>query len=115
MVKRINPSRLNKRLNFGHNEVVTTINGINTDKFVSDVVVWGGVYSNSLTQQYLLMGQNITDVTTFVVRHNLKLQNYTALQVDGKTYDHLVFNADGDDNHDSFDLITAKLVKKRGR
>ena len=115
-MRRINPSRLRLKLQFGHVESKETINGINTDKqFVCDVEVWGGMYTNSMTQTYALIGHGTTDTTSFIVRHNSELQKYTHLKYQGNVYTDLVFNEDPYDAHDSFDTVTGKLVTKRGR
>lgn len=115
-MRRINPSRLRLRLQFGHVESKETINGVNTDKqFVCDVEVWGGIYTNSMTQTYVLMGQGVTDTKSFIVRHNSELQKYTHLKYQDNIYTDLVFNEDPYDAHDSFDTVTGKLVTKRGR
>lgn len=115
-MRRINPSRLRLKLQFGHVESQETINGINTDKqFVCDVEVWGGMYTNSMTQTYVLMGQGVTDTKSFIVRHNSELQKYTHLKYQDNVYTDLVFNEDPYGAHDSFDTVTGKLVTKRGR
>lgn len=115
-MRKINPSRLKLRLQFGHTESIETVNGINTDdQFVCDVEVWGGLYINSMTQQYILMGQQMTDTKTFIVRHNVELQKCSTILFRGEQYTDLQFNEDPYNSHDSFDTVTGKLVKKRGR
>lgn len=115
-MRKVNPSRLRLRLQFGHVESQETINGINAgEQFVCDVEVWGGLYTNSMTQTYVLMGQGVTDAKSFIIRHNEKLQSCTHLKYKDKVYTNLVFNEDPYDSHDSFDTVTGKLVTKRGR
>ena len=37
-MRKINPARLRLRLEFGHSETVTSVNGVNVNKFVCDAV-----------------------------------------------------------------------------
>lgn len=113
-MQKINPSRLTLRLQFGHYEGKANQNGIIVNTFVNDDEVWGGVFHTSLTQQYLLMGNEQTDLHSFVVRHNQTLQQYKVLSVNGQLYDHLTFNTDGLNNHHDFDIVIAKKVVKNG-
>ena len=73
------------------------------------------MYTTSMTQTYVLMGQGVTDTKSFIVRHNSELQKYTHLKYQGNVYTDLVFNEDPYGAHDSFDTVTGKLVTKRGR
>lgn len=114
-MRKINPARLRLRLEFGHSETATSVNGVNVNKFVCDAVVWGGIYTNSMTQQYALMGQGLTDTKSFIVRHNERLQDCTQLRCNGKVYGNLQFNVDPYNSHDSFDVVTGKKVTQRGR
>ena len=111
---RVNISRLNQRIKFGHGaKDHTTVNGILVEKFVEDIEVWGGLYSHTFTQQLLLAGQQRSNSQTFIVRHNEKLQNCTLLQYKGVTYSDLTFDIATIDGHNSFDLITGKRSDKR--
>ena len=115
MMQKINPSRLRYRIQFGHYETKTNRNGVNINgDFVTDTEVWGGIYTNSMTQQYILMGQNISDVKSFIVRHNDDLQKCKVLKFNDEYYSDLKFNMDPYNNHRSFDIVTGKVVKKRG-
>lgn len=113
---KVNPSRLRYRLQFGHFQTKTTRNGINIDgDFIVDAEVWGGIYTNSMTQQYLLIGQKISDTKSFIIRHNDKLQDCLVLKFQNKYYSDLTFNVDTHNGHNGFDVVTGKLVTKRGR
>lgn len=113
-MRQVNPSRLKHRLKFGHIESKQGVNGINVEEFVCDQEVWGGLYKNTMTQQYILIGQGKTDSQTFIIRHDDRLLGCTHMFFDGKQYTNLVFNQDTDQGIDSFDTVTGELVVKNG-
>lgn len=113
-MKQINPSRLRNRLKFGHIESSQGVNGINIEEFVCDREVWGGLYKNTMTQQYILMGQGNTDSQTFIIRHDERLLDCTHMVYNDKTYKNLVFNQDTDQEIDGFDTVTGERVNKNG-
>lgn len=117
-MKKINFSRLDRRLNFGHIADTQTINpntGEPLRKFTTDTTVWGGKLSMTFNQQVTLAGAGITNATVFVIRHNPSIQNDMLIQ-DGNDFyniDHIEF----DDNFDvpGFDSITCHSeVTKHG-
>lgn len=107
-MKKINPSRLDRRLTFGNMADTDKVNP-NTGKpilgFVASTTVWGGRLSLSLTQQLTLAGADNAAETVFFVRHNPVIADAQLVQDGDRLY--RIDSINFDDGHDipGFDSI----------
>ncbi len=117
-MKKYNPSRLNRRLAFGHKVDTDTVNpntGETLQKFVADYTVWGGRLSMTFNQQLSLAGTGITNAVVFVIRHNEHVEDSMLIQIDNELYqiDHIEF--DDDIEVPGYDTVTChREVTKHG-
>ncbi|WP_282803945.1 phage head closure protein [Secundilactobacillus kimchicus] len=107
-MKKVNPSRLNRRLTFGNMAATNQINP-NTGKpilgFVPLTTVWGGRLSLSLNQQLTLAGADNDASTVFVIRHNPDIADAQLVQDGNREYRIDNINFDDDDDLPGFDTI----------
>lgn len=102
-------SRLKQRVEFGTTESVKNkYSGVSIPTFVSQFTVWCGSYSQTLTQQYTLLGTNQKAVKSIVIRHNDRVTDSLEARIDGQTYSVVSVNSDPGVN--AFDVVTLQIV-----
>ncbi|WP_215660049.1 phage head closure protein [Secundilactobacillus kimchicus] len=107
-MKKVNFSRLDRRLTFGNMTDTNRINP-NTGKpilgFVPLTTVWGGRLSLSLTQQLTLAGADNSASTVFFVRHNPDIADAQLVQDGNREYRIDNINFDDNSSFPGFDTI----------
>lgn len=105
----INPNLFNKKVTFGRfDEGAYDLNGNQTRTFVTTTTVWCGDQTQSLSQQYTLLGSGITDTRLIAIRHRKLAGRGTVAQIDGTFYDIVNVSPDNRIGLDTFDLVTLK-------
>lgn len=106
-------SRLKQRIEFG---TIKSIEDDNTgdykQEFVSQFKLWCGDYTQTMTQQYTLLGNNQQDLLTIVIRHNPSVNDTLLAKLNGVLYD--VSAIDSDSQINAFDTVTLKQSNKKG-
>lgn len=98
-------SRMKSRVEFGTTKTVTNpYSGVNESTFVTVMSLWCGEYTNTVSQTYTNLGNNINADIVLAVRHNNKLNKQLQVEYKGKEYK--IINIDSDDRLNAFDLIT---------
>lgn len=104
------PSRLNKRAAFGTVQSVELPSGISKPQFVSLMTVWCAIWVRSLSQQYQLIGTNLEDTQTIVIRHNPGIDDSMKVQIDDNTYTIVSINPDESTSIITYDTVTIRKV-----
>lgn len=118
MVKKVDPERLNFRLEIGKSGTVGKLNpntGESEKGFITTFTVWAGEWHLSFQQNLTLNGDESSNNAIFVVRHNLKIRRGMQIRRNQTQLFH-IDNVDYDDGlpPDGFDLITCHEVNKHG-
>lgn len=104
-------TRMKQRVEFGTTKTVTNpYSGVNESEFVTVMSLWCGEYTNTVSQTYTNLGNNINADIVLAVRHNNKLNKQLQVKYKGKEYK--IINIDSDNRLNAFDLIT--LQDKQG-
>lgn len=110
-MKRINPSRMTFKLEFGHwgpTDEVNPNTGEAINGFITDFKAWAGEWSISRRESIELQGQSIRNARTYFIRHRkddipenaLIRRGSNIYTINSITYD------DGSRPPDGFDMIT---------
>ena len=87
----INPLEFNERAAFGSYQVVTNeVNGNQTNTFVTAFNRWFGYRTQSLTQQYTLMGNKLVDTKLIAIRHDDAVTKQMIVQIGNDDYNCLI-------------------------
>ncbi|MCT3583635.1 phage head closure protein [Levilactobacillus brevis] len=113
-MKTYDVSRMKHRCQFGvyGNGEMNPNTGAPVQKFVPQFSLWFGEYSQTINQQITLTGDNLTDTKMIVVRHNEQVNQQQLVKIGDTLY--RVNNVSGDDEVNSFDVITLVRYQKRG-
>lgn len=118
MTKKINPSRMTFRIDFGHDADTGEVNpntGTPIQQFSPDFSCWAGQWSLNVQQQLTIAGVGITNAVVFFIRHNPDVNE--TLQIQRGTDLYKIDSIASDDGlpPDGFDLITChRVVTKHG-
>ncbi|KWT52404.1 hypothetical protein ABB39_01030 [Levilactobacillus brevis] len=118
MAKKINPSRMTFRIDFGHDADTGEVNpntGTPIQQFSPDFSCWAGQWSLNVQQQLTIAGVGITNAVVFFIRHNPDVNE--TLQIQRGTDLYKIDSIASDDGlpPDGFDLITChRVVTKHG-
>lgn len=118
MAKKINPSRMTFRIDFGHDADTGEVNpntGTPIQQFSPDFSCWAGQWSLNVQQQLTIAGVGITNAVVFFIRHNPGVNE--TLQIQRGTDLYKIDSIASDDGlpPDGFDLITChRVVTKHG-
>ncbi|ORJ54173.1 phage head-tail adapter protein [Levilactobacillus brevis] len=118
MAKKINPSRMTFRIDFGHDADTGEVNpntGTPIQQFSPDFSCWAGQWSLNVQQQLTIAGVGITNEVVFFIRHNPDVNE--TLQIQRGTDLYKIDSIASDDGlpPDGFDLITChRVVTKHG-
>lgn len=113
MAKKINPSRMTFRIDFGHDADTGEVNpntGTPIQQFSPDFSCWAGQWSLNVQQQLTIAGVGITNAVVFFIRHNPDVNE--TLQIQRGTDLYKIDSIASDDGlpPDGFDLITCHRV-----
>ena len=109
----INPLEFNERAAFGSYQVVTNeINGNQTNEFVAAFNRWFGYRTQSLTQQYTLMGNKLVDTKLIAIRHDDAVTKQMIVQIGNDEYNIITISSDNRAARETFDLLTLQKVVK---
>lgn len=104
-------NRLKHRVQFGTIKSVENDNtGDYSEQFVPQVTCWCGMYTQTQTQQYTLMGNDQQDLITIAIRHNSAVKESLIAKLNGVQYNVAAINSD--DQLGAFDTVTLKKVTK---
>lgn len=110
-MKNYDVSRLKRRVAFGTVKTVENDNiGDYDTEFVPEFTVWCGDYTQTMMQQYTLLGEDIKAVKSIAIRHNDKVNDSIQAQLDGVVYNVTAVNSDSDIN--AFDVVTLQKNSK---
>lgn len=114
-MKTYDVSRMKHRCQFGvygDSDEINPNTGVPIQQFVPQFSLWFGEYSQTINQQITLTGDNLTDTKMIVVRHNEQVNQQQLVKIGDTLYQ--VNNVAGDDEVNSFDVITLVRYQKRG-
>lgn len=109
----INPLEFNERAQFGTYETgINEINGNQTNVFVPAFSRWFGNQTQSLNQQYTLLGNKMTDMRLIAIRHDTSVTDQMAVKIGNDEYNIVLISPDNRIARETFDLITLQKVVK---
>lgn len=113
-MKTYDVSRMKHRCQFGvyGNGEMNPNTGAPVYQFVPQFSLWFGEYSQTINQQITLTGDNLTDTKMIVVQHNEQVNQQQLVKIGDTLY--RINNVAGDDEVNSFDVITLVRYQKRG-
>ncbi|ETY72795.1 head-tail joining protein [Lactiplantibacillus fabifermentans T30PCM01] len=113
-MKNYNLSRLNKRVQFGVEEMAGINNntGENITKFSPSFSVWCGEYTLTISNTISLAGTTATTNELIVVRHDERITTALLALLDGVTYK--VAGVSSDSELNAYDVVTLTKVNGHG-
>lgn len=108
------PYQMRYTADFGSFNTVDNGMGISMPTFVSQFKLHYARVSQTISQKYEALGTDFENTQILAVRHDKRLTDKLAVQIDGKVYS-IVDLSVRDDTYLSYDLITIKRYKAGGQ
>ncbi|CAH1857509.1 phage head closure protein [Convivina intestini] len=109
----INPLEFNERCEFGHYETKPNPkNGNKNNVFIPDFSRWFGYRTQTLNQQFTLLGVNKQHTKMIAIRHDDKVNEQVKVRIKGIVYDVVLISSDDRSARETFDLLTLALPEK---
>lgn len=108
------PYQMRYTADFGSFNTVDNDMGIPMPTFVSQFKLHYARVSQTISQKYDALGTDFENTQILAVRHDKRLTDKLAVQIDGKVYSIVDFSV-RDDTYLSYDLITIKRYKAGGQ
>ncbi|HAM87107.1 MAG TPA: hypothetical protein DCP87_06075 [Lactobacillus sp.] len=108
------PYQMRYTAEFGSFNTVDNDMGIPMPTFVSQFKLHYARVSQTISQKYEALGTDFENTQILAVRHDKRLTDKLAVQIDGKVYS-IVDLSVRDDTYLSYDLITIKRYKAGGQ
>ncbi|MFX3616124.1 MAG: phage head closure protein [Sporolactobacillus sp.] len=110
----LDPSRLNRRIQFGTAEPVEQPNGATKDEFVGQQEVYCGRWTRTFNQSFQVIGTERQDDITVIIRHNPSVTDSLLAQfIDDTTiYKVIANNPDESTEIIAYDLVTLRKVSR---
>lgn len=108
------PYQMRYTVDFGSFNTVDNGMGISMPTFVSQFKLHYARVSQTISQKYEALGTDFENTQILAVRHDKRLTDKLAVQIDGKVYS-IVDLSVRDDTYLSYDLITVKRYKAGGQ
>lgn len=108
------PYQMRYTADFGSFNTVDNDMGIPMPTFVSQFKLHYARVSQTISQKYDALGTDFENTQILAVRHDKRLTDKLAVQIDGKVYS-IVDLSVRDDTYLSYDLITIKRYKAGGQ
>lgn len=109
----INPLEFNERCSFGrYQTVVNKKNGNKTNEFVPEFDRWFGYLTQTLDQQFTLLGINKRNTKMIAVRHDRDINESLQVEIEDEVYDIVLISSDERAARETYDLLTLAKVEK---
>ncbi|MEK1306318.1 phage head closure protein [Limosilactobacillus fermentum] len=108
------PYQMRYTAEFGSFNTVDNDMGIPMPTFVSQFKLHYSRVSQTISQKYEALGTDFENTQILAVRHDKRLTDKLAVQIDGKVYS-IVDLSVRDDTYLSYDLVTIKRYKAGGQ
>ena len=108
------PYQMRYTAEFGSFNTVDNDMGIPMPTFVSQFKLHYARVSQTISQKYEALGTEFENTQILAVRHDKRMTDKLAVQIDGKVYSIVDLSA-RDDTYLSYDLITIKRYKAGGQ
>lgn len=112
----MSPIDFNKKIQFG---TISTTTNPNTDgpmeAFVSKFTVWGQIRRRTMTNNYSVIANGLTDTQDLVIRHNPDVTDTLRVVMNNEQYEIVNVSTDETNGFNKLDILTVQKVKKTGK